>query len=602
MSKRALLAVAGLGLGALGVYLLRREQFAVALKLPPPRYRVAVERDIPIAMPDGVILRADRYFPTAPGSFPTVLVRTGYGRELEAGMFGRAFAQLLIAFAERGYHVLNQTTRGRFGSAGEFGPLLSAREDGLATLEWVAQQSWFNGAVGMWGASWLGYMQWAVAAGAPPYLRALAPSITTSQFYTWTFPDGAFGLDQMLRWVFSINLEGVQARSPAKRSRAELQRAVSTALMHLPLAEADVVCVGEVLPYYREYFKHPLPDDPYWHASDRGRHMAEVSAPVTFVSGWYDFFLRELLADYAALRAAGKEPFLTIGPWFHTSLQQSFETLRQGLAWFDAHLKFEPSALRAKPVRVYVMGASEWRELDTWPPLSRPQEYFLHAHERLSTDACSPDSVPDRYHYDPANPTPVVGGPLFSHAQAGPKDNRVLEARPDVLTYTTELLVEAVEIMGAPRVTLHVRSSLAHTDFFARLCDVPPDGRSLNITDGLMRVEPRISEAWLDDGHVEPGTDESQSEVSHIESGASHSLPDGTLRVDVVLWPTAYRFRAGHSIRLQVSSGAHPRWSRNLGTGEPIGSGTRMLAADQTVYHDTTHPSSVSLPVIRTDD
>src|SRR5947209_1691131 len=181
-------------------------------------------------MHDGVILRADHYFPKAIGSFPALLVRTGYGRELEAGLFGRAFAQLLIAFAERGYHVLNQTTRGRFGSEGEFGPLLAARDDGLATLDWISRQPWFNGAVGMWGASWLGYMQWAVAAGAPPYLRALAPSITTSQFYTWTFPDGAFGLDHMLRWVVAINLEGVPGRPPARLGRAELRRMVSAAL------------------------------------------------------------------------------------------------------------------------------------------------------------------------------------------------------------------------------------------------------------------------------------------------------------------------------------------------------------------------------------
>ena len=584
MSKRRLLGVLGLGLTALGAYLLRRELFAVAIKLPPPQHAVDVERDIPIAMPDGAVLRADHYFPKAPGAFPTVLVRSGYGRELEAGLFGRAFAQLLLAFAERGYHVLIQTTRGRFGSEGGFGPLLSAREDGLATLDWLARQPWFNGAVGMWGASWLGYMQWAVAAGAPPYLRALAPSITTSQFYSFTFPDRAFGLDHMLRWVISINLDGVPGKPAVKRSRSELKRAVSAAMLHLPLAEADVVALGDVLPYYREYFKHPHPDDPYWHATDRGRHMAEVSAPVTLVSGWYDFFLRELLADYAALRAAGKEPYLTIGPWFHTNLESAFESVRQGIAWFDAHLKRDPSALRAKPVRVYVMGAGEWREMDAWPPLLRTQHYFLGSPGYLRPELPTPDSAPDHYRYDPADPTPAIGGPLFNYFQAGAKDNRALEARPDVLTYTTAVLEQAVEIMGAPRVVLHARSSLAHTDFFARLCDVQPDGRSLNVTDGLLRIE--------------PGTSNSQPDGSlRIESGTSQSQPDGSLRVEVVLWPTAYRFRAGHRIRLQLSSGAHPRWSRNLGSGEPIGTATHMFAADQTIYHDSTHPSSLSLPV-----
>ena len=568
MARRALLAAA-LGLGAAGAYLLRRELLALAFGMPPPRFRVGVERDIAIVMHDGVTLRADHYFPKAEGAFPTVLVRSGYGRELEAGLFGRAFAQLLVPFAERGYHVLLQTTRGRFGSQGEFGPVLAAREDGLATLAWIARQPWFNGAVGMWGASWLGYMQWAVAADAPPYLKALAPSITTSQFYTWTFPEGAFGLDHMLRWVISITLEGVPGRPALRRSRAELRRAVSAALMHLPLNEGDMVAVGEVLPYYREYFNHTIRDDPYWHSSDRSLNMAEVAAPVTLVSGWYDFFLRELLADYAALRAAGKAPYLTIGPWFHTSLPLAIETMRQGLAWFEAHLRHNPMALRAKPVRVYVMGAGEWREMDAWPPPTRAQEYFLHAQGRLGPQASDVDTAPERYRYDPADPTPALGGPLFSSAQAGPKDNRSLEARSDVLCFTTDRLAADVEIMGAPTVTLYARSSLAHTDFFARLCDVQPDGRSLNVTDGLLRLTP--------DGSAAP--------------------PDGVQCVSVRLWPTAYRFRSGHRIRLQISSGAHPRWSRNLGTGEPIGSGTRMLAAEQSIYHDRAHPSALTLPL-----
>jgi putative CocE/NonD family hydrolase len=568
MPRRKSLAVLGLGMAALA-YAFRRDLIAAALKLPPPQNAVGVERDIRIAMPDGVVLLADHYFPKTPGSFPTVLVRSGYGREFEAGLFGRAFAQLLVCFAERGYHVVSQTTRGRFASEGEFRPLLGAREDGLATLDWLAEQPWFNGAAGMWGASWLGYMQWAVADGAPPHLRAIAPSITPSQFYTFTFPDGAFGLDAMLRWVTSINLEGMRGKPAAKRSRAQIRRAVSAAMMHLPLVESDVLAVGEAVPYYREYFEHAVPDDPYWQASDRSGHMGAVSAPVTLVSGWYDFFLRELLADYAALKAAGKEPYLTIGPWYHIDLPAAFESLRQGLAWFDAHLKGARRTLREKAVRVYVMGAGKWREMDAWPPPARPRQYYLHARGRLSAERPADESAPDCYRYDPADPTPAVGGPLFSIMQAGAKNNRDLEARPDVLCYTTARLERDIELMGTARVTLHVRSSLAHTDFFARLCDVRPDGRSLNVSDGLLRIA--------------PGTGEPQ--------------PDGSLRIEIVLWPTAYRFRAGNRIRLQVSSGAHPRWSRNLGSGEPLGTGTRMFTANQVVYHDNAHPSAVTLPV-----
>src|SRR5438105_14468674 len=138
--------------------------------------------------------------------------------------------------------------------------------------------------------------------------------------------------------------------------------------------------------------------------------MAALAGPVSLVSGWYDFFLRELLDDYVLLRAAGKSPYLTIGPWFHTSLPQTFETLRQGIAWFDAHLKGDPSALRAKPVRVYVMGAGEWRELDEWPPPSRKRNYFLHAQGQLGTEPSMEEEAPDRYRYDPTEPTPALGG------------------------------------------------------------------------------------------------------------------------------------------------------------------------------------------------
>jgi hypothetical protein len=290
---------------------------------------------------------------------------------------------------------------------------------------------------------------------------------------------------------------------------------------------------------------------------------------VHLVGGWYDYYLRGLLRDYATLKAAGREPRLTIGPWFHAQPGGLMAGLREGLAWFDAQLKGDRCRLGQKPVRLYLMGADEWQDLDDYPPKAHETRYYLQAGAGLATDLPPGESPPDRYRYDPADPTPALGGALLAFQGAGPQDNRGLEARPDVLCYTTPPLDCALDVIGSVRLVLFARSSLPCADFFGRLCDVSPDGRSTNICDGLFRVEP---------GHAE-------------------SQPDGIQRLEVDMWATACRFQRRHRIRLQVSSGAHPRWSRNLGSGEAVATGVTMLAADQTIYHDAAHPSALVLPV-----
>jgi hypothetical protein len=244
--------------------------------------------------------------------------------------------------------------------------------------------------------------------------------------------------------------------------------------------------------------------------------------------------------------------------------------LRAGVTWFDAHLRGDSGRLRPEPVRLYVMGAEEWRTFDAYPPPARERRYYLQAGARLSPDPPPTGSPADHYRYDPADPTPTVGGALLAMQGAGPQDNRSLEARPDVLCYTTPPLDRAIEVIGPVRLELYVHSSLAHTDFAGRLCDVAPDGRSTNLCDGLVRVKP----------------------------GRGDAQPDGSLRLEIDLWATAHRFQRGHRLRLQVSSGSHPRWSRNLGTGEPLTTGVRMAVAEQTIYHDEAHPSALVLPVV----
>jgi putative CocE/NonD family hydrolase len=545
------------------------------LGLPPARYEFTVERDIPVRMPDGVALMTDRYYPKAEGKFPTILMRSVYGRGRDSVFPLSVVTQLLCRFgAERGYNVISQTARGRSDSGGDFEPLVDARPDGLATLEWISQQLWFDGNAGMVGASYGGYVQWAVAADAPPYLKALAPFIITSRIRDAIFLDGAISLDTSLRWIRMLEIMAQKGQQPEwKLSRQmgsqTMAADLASAFMHLPLNEADAKATGRPIDYYRKWIECHDPADPIWREIDHSDAPAKAMMPVHLIGGWYDLFLRGMLDDYAAMKAAGREPYLTIGPWSHTGLPGFVAAARESLIWMDAQLKGDKRRLRAKPVRVYVMGANRWQDMDEWPPPSRPTRYYLHERRWLSTDAPEADAWPDTYRYDPAHPTPTIGGPLLMRP-CGPVENRPLEVRADVLAYSTPALEDEVTVIGAVKLELYARSSLAHTDFFARLCDVDQHGSSVNICEGLLRVEP----------------------------GKGEPQPDDSLRLEVDMWATAHRFKKHHRIRLQVSSGSHPRWSRNLGTGEPLATGTQMQCAEQTIYHDSAHPSALVLPLV----
>ena len=573
MRNTVIIGGAGLGLVGGGLYGLRRRIFAYLLKLPPARNRVQVERGLRVPMADGVSLMTDHYQPTTPGSYPTVLIRTPYGRGREASITGRVMMFFCQRFAERGYHVVIQNVRGRYDSEGDFYPFVDEARDGHATLEWIARQRWFNGAVATWGPSYVGYVQWAVATS--PHVKAMLPMVTTSQFHDLTYPDGVFNLDTSLRWMYLIETLGAPGTRATyatvrKTAPAMATKILPSAFAKLPMIEADVAAVGKRVDYFRDWISHPDKADAYWQRTDQSHTLADVTAPVHFMSGWYDIMLTETLADYARLRVAGKTPYLTIGGWHHLEPAYNFIGVREGLLWFDAHLKGEAGRLRGQPVRVLVMGANEWREMADWPPPTTDSRYYLHTGGHLSSDAPATPVAASHYRYDPANPTPNLGGRIFD-VTGGAQDNRPLEERGDVLTFTSPALESDVEIMGSPRLELHVTSSLPHTDFFGRLCDVLPDGRSLNVCDALVRVTP--------DNLVRDA--------------------DGSYCVTIELTPTAYRFVQGHRLRLQVSSGAHPRWTRNTGTGEPFATATRLAASDQCIHHDPAHLSSLSLPIAK---
>jgi uncharacterized protein len=528
------------------------------LGLPAPVTRdIRVERDLRVPMDDGAVLLADRYSPRASRPQATVLVRSLYGRR---GFFGLIHGRLL---AERGFTVVVQSVRGTFGSEGELNPF-DERADGLATLRWIRAQPWHMGPLGMTGASYLGLTQWAVAREGE--LDALTPSVTASQFHGQAIGNGAVSLETAMSWITIVALQ--EGRLGPVRMLRRLRR-LPQIIDELPIGEMDGLATGRRLPFYADWMEHTAADDPYWAARDFSAGVGQVETPVQLVGGWQDMFLPWMLADFTALQEAGRAPQLVVGPWSHTSRGLLQGATREGLAWLRAHLLGDPRLLDAAPVRVWVGGAREWRELEAWPPPgARAERLHLHAGGRLAPGPPEP-SAPDRYRYDPADPTPSLGGPglLVQHPVT---DNRPLEARDDVLVFTTEPLPEPVEAIGPVRAELHVRSSLEHFDVFARVCDVAPSGLSRNVCDALARVSPGVFER----------------------------AADGSVKVAFELWPTAHRFAAGHRIRVQVSSGAHPRYARNPGTGESPAAATRLVPADQEVLHDPEHPAAVVLTVV----
>ena len=541
----------------------RRRIFAWKLGLPRPYYRVLVERSILIATPDGVNLASDHYHPITSQENPTILIRSPYGRGRKSGIFGWLTEFCAWRFAEQGYEVIVQDTRGRFDSEGQFEPFFHERQDGQATFNWLAEQPWFNGRVGMWGSSYLGIVQWVVADHS--FVKALMPGITASNLYDVVFPDGALDLGLIMRWMSLLRSQHERRHSILQAGLLlEVEHDVRPAFDHLPVTEADQVMRNGSVDYFGRWMDAALHNPSFPRQLHSVDHR-QVHAPVHLISGWYDFFLRGLLDDYARLKSAGQTPYLTVGPWTHFShLFLMPIMLRPGIEWFNAHLKAERKHLRTEPVRLYIMGANEWRDYPDFPPPSQPLHYYLGGGKQLLPEPSA--SIPSQYRYDPAHPTPIVGGAQF-YFRAGARDNSQLERRKDVLTFTSDPLDHSIEIIGYAVVELYVQSSSEFTDFYARLCDVFPNGRSINICDGLLRFKPRIGERQ----------------------------PDGTIRIEIDLWSTAYRFLSGHCIRLLISSCAHPRWARHTNTANPL-TDKMIQIATQYVYHDIEHPSALTLP------
>lgn len=538
--------------------------------LPPPECAVRVDAGLAVPAADGAVLRTDHYIPQVDSPRPTVLVRTPYGRGFP---WDHLFGGLV---AEQGFHVVIQSCRGTGGSGGQFQPFRREQADGLATVAWLREQDWFTGVLATIGPSYLSYVQWALAADPPPELHAMVSQNGVCDPYAFAWPGGVFALENVLV-ANAAMLSFERGMVALIRSGLRAQWRLRRVARQLPLIDAYPVALGRRVSHLDEWLTNPGRADPYWASLETGADHPVPSVPASLLTGWWDACLDEVLERYRQLRANGTPARLVVGPWTHSSgFNQGLPVvLGEALSWLRAYTADAqapgPIPNEDLPVRVHVGGSGEWRDLAGWPPpgLAR-QPWYLGAGGRLALEPPElPDAAPpgaSSFRYDPADPTPSAGGQLLT-GQAGAVDNRALEARSDVLVFTSAPLSGTLDVIGPVSARIRVRASGPHFDLFARLCDVDPRGRSRNVCDGIIRCDAARDSAG-------PGT-----------------------TVTVPMSATAYQFQAGHRLRLQVSGGAHPRFARNTGSGEPPATATRLAAVDVQLVHEASDPAVLWLLV-----
>ncbi|HLH61804.1 MAG TPA: CocE/NonD family hydrolase [Ktedonobacteraceae bacterium] len=567
-----------------------------------PTHAIQVERNVPIPMRDGTILRADVYRPQEEGRYPVILERVAYELTQRCQYKGEYFAS-------RGYVFVGQNVRGRYASEGKFevfrDDAWGEHQDGYDTVEWAGMQPWSNGKVGMVDGSYSGFTQYLLAPARPPHLKALFVREGGSDHYRdFLYRYGAFQLALNLGWTLQEILAGLKhetAPPGTEAQRERLEDAVANMdywFRHLPLKSCPPL--EGLAGWYFEDLNHSE-DGPYWWPMNLALKYPEVDVPVMHLGGWFDCFLDGTLRSFQGIRAHGRTPEcranqrLIIGPWIHgpTNIGKSevgeldfgpeaaFDLYDYRLRWYDYWLKgIENGIMNDPPVRIFLMGANRWLEMQAWPPENityRPL-YFRAGtgksgtslnNGHLSFEPPEHSEAADSYEYDPEDPVPS----LLTYPELGPKDHRPVEGR--MLTYTTQPLKQELTIIGPVKAVLYGMSTAPDTDWAVRLCDVWPDGRSMSVCDGILRARFRNS--------LE------QTELM---------VPGEVYTFEVDLWATAQVFQAGHRLRVEVTSSDFPRYDRNLNTGGPFGEETQGQVATNTVLHNEIHASHIVLPII----
>ena len=574
-----------------------------------------VEKDVMVPMRDGVRLATDLWIPDG-GPSPTLLVRLPYGKDMVLASASPLNPSILALLAA-GYAVIWQDCRGTFRSDGEFTPHADDPHDGADTIAWLREQPWCDGNIGGYGASYLGFVQWASASQAPAGLKAIVPTVTTTDYHLtpWYSAGGALSWHTMWLWTtaqtMSAEQKALAAGTGDPGTLMELAGMIADPQPHLAaLPISSQPLLNKHSPWWSQWLSHPSRDT-FWQDLAVAERLDQVVTPALNVGGWFDLFVDSTTRTFTRMRAeAGSDEAragqrLIIGPWDHLSQDGVYHDRQFGLSangmaadLTGAHIKFFDRWLRGRtgaldgtaPVRIFVMGIDQWRDEQDWPlPDTQYTAYYLDGAGQANTSAgdgvlrTDPPSAAaaDTYQYDPAQPAPSLGGRIMLPAAingAGPADQRPVETRQDVLCFTTPVLNEPVEVTGHVSLILHVASSARDTDFTGKLVDVFPDGRAIYLTDGILRARYRNSLA----------------EPELLEPGQVYEI---TLDLSV----TSNVFLAGHRIRLEVSSSNFPRFDRNTNTGGTIAEDTadHAVIATNNVVHGPEHPSRLILPIIR---
>jgi hypothetical protein len=578
--------------------------FLVVPLFAAENYPVKVERGVPVKMRDGVILRGDIFRPDAEGKFPVLLQRTPYRRTTWG--YDVDFAQRA---ASRGYIVFLQDVRGRYTSDGEWYPFLHESEDGYDTIEWIAGQPYSDGRVGMFGGSYVGATQLLAAIAHPPHLAGVCPVVTASDYHNgWTYQGGAFEQWFNQSWTSGLaddTLTHQIERMPKTPEDVNVLPLTAYPIFNPNPAGAINVSASTIAPYYLDWLAHPTYDD-YWRRWSIEEHYADIRVPALHVAAWYDIFLGGSLRNYLGLKARaateearkGQRLLVAIGGHAgdgrkigQVDFGPEAERFGEGevtLHWYDFLFKGARNEFATgKAVKIFVMGIDQWRDEDDWPlARAKSTQYFLHSQGRAnsshgdgSLSTLAPEAEPsDKFVYDPAKPVPTIGGPLCcdeNHLAPGPRDQRSVEERNDVLVYSTSPLEHDLEVTGPVRLEFFAASSAVDTDFTAKLLDVAPDGTAINLTEGILRARYR----------------DSQATPAPLIRGQAYLL-------SIDLWATSNVFRTGHRLRLELSSSNFPRFDRNLNTGELAANSVTWATATNTILHDKTHPSVLILAVV----
>jgi uncharacterized protein len=564
---------------------------------PTSKTHFVLEKNVPVSMRDGVVLRADVMRPAEAGKFPALVYRTPYGKD--------AAQQQYTTFehaAERGYAVVIQDVRGRHHSDGDFRPYENEGLDGYDTIEWAAAQTWSNGDVGTFGLSYPGAVQWLAAVQSPPHLQAMVPAMTFSTPQNFFYAGGTWDMS-WIEWIWDDIAWDTRAKKNLagprtyKEALAAWKEEGAKMLNTVPLI--DVKPLQQSAPYYFDWLQHP-PEDPWWNWSELRDKYSRTHAAVLNFSAWYDddYGPEGATTNFAGLlqaRKAEKSPrtHLLLGPWVHGV--DNTEKTRSGerefgptaiidydevvLRWMDHYLKrIDNGVDHETPVRYFVMGRNQWRDADQWPPAARTTPAFLAAGTgntsagRLqATPFDNPDSFSE-FESDPSNPV------VNMYDSSGAHDYRKLADRADVLTFDSALLQEDTEITGPITARIFVSCDCRDFDLWTRLLDVSPDGTAINL--------------------MSPGLDVLRASYRDLSRGRQLLSPGTIYELKLENLITSNVFLQGHRIRLQISATFTPNFSRNLQSGKSEVNSAEMRRAHIRVFHDAKHLSQVVLPII----